>query len=85
MEKITEEELEKLESLLHRASPQPWRYMAGIFADRGEIIAANYDCVSSDGGLYEDSIARRDGELIQAAVNALPKLLAEIKAARGIK
>lgn len=75
--RITDAELERLEGLLTKATPGIWEY-------------SGYDCIESSSGVSVLEVDRDghvacqgdDWTIIIAAVNALPKLIAEIKKLR---
>jgi hypothetical protein len=76
---MTTHSLAHLRALLAKATPGPWRFHApinGVTAKRGKfdvVYAQPYE----GGGLSR----HEDGELIAAAVNALPGLLARLELA----
>lgn len=95
---ITDERLAELRALADAATPGPWGFANGHAIVRGLEVTgrSSYCCISSiaemadasdreDWSEHEDYVfvePEADGELIVAAVNALPELLAEAERIR---
>lgn len=80
-DKLTDAELDEIEQLLLAATPLPWR------CERGEVVHAYMFNGSETWDLICSAFAvgasdPENGPLVAAAVNALPRLIAEIRAAR---
>lgn len=72
---VTTAEVEALEALLAKATQRPW----SIDDDDGGPVAFIEPEINYGNG-YEGEIKSKDARLIVAAVNALPRLLAALRA-----
>lgn len=83
--RLTPEELKTLEELEAKATKAPWQYQTGCSYRRFGQLGADYrdgNVASAEkhhDGQLSIRIREEDGELIEAARNALPRLLAHIR------
>lgn len=88
MDELTEEELSRLEVLIARADPGPWRAM---IEGRDHVSGDSFIMVGELGDRREDMYVARDSgpadgatlDLIAASASYLPALVREVRRLRG--